>query len=207
MSSDYPTIVNQFMQLQPSVIAMAILKGNAIVYSTDNWDISNDVRTLSGGWDSMNIQFIMISGIKYTTLELSIDTLVATSLKGEGHIIGFKDNLFKLVAYVTPDGDVKSAVVEATRVIRYLNPPQSYVDPNVKFAPKYSLEAEEPIAAPTPVIEMDPVLKSEIQGYIDWIDDPDGLRAYLGFYLQQNDTQKISALAKTYAELKDLCTG
>ena len=42
MPIDPATAVYNLMQADPNIIAVAVLKGKDIIYSTDNWDISGD---------------------------------------------------------------------------------------------------------------------------------------------------------------------
>ena len=99
------TTVYNLMQKDPSIIAAAVLQGNNIIYSTDNWDISADVGKVVSSWNSMNAQFIMISGVKYSILQCTTERLVATSIRGEGHILGSKDEEHKIIVYLEPDGE------------------------------------------------------------------------------------------------------
>ena len=47
-------------------------------------------------------------------------------------------------------------------------------------------------------------LKGEIQSFLDWIKDSEGLTGYINYYLQQNNTQVISKLSKIYKELRQI---
>ena len=181
---DYETLVYNVMQYVPSIYSVVIVEGeNDIVYSTDNWDISADITHICSSWNSMNAPFIMVSGIKYAILESEIDSMVATSVLGKGHIVGVKDEERKIITYVAPDGDRKAAIVELSRVLRALSSKKLYMDHNAQFN------------------GVDPHLKSEIIEFLNWIKSPDGFQSYINYYLQQNDAQIISKLAKIYTEL------
>ena len=49
--------------------------------------------------------------------------------------------------------------------------------------------------------QIDPYLKLEIENFLKWINDPNGLRSYISLYLEQNDYQKIQALSAIYKTL------
>ena len=51
---------------------------------------------------------------------------------------------------------------------------------------------------------VDPQLKGEIQALLDWIKDSEGLAGYIQYYLDQNNNQIISEMAKIYAELRQI---
>jgi len=86
------------------IIAVALVQGkDTILYSTDNWDISADVGRVISSWSSLNVPFIVISGVKYSVLQSASERLVATSIRGEGHILGAKDDDYTLILHVEPD--------------------------------------------------------------------------------------------------------
>lgn len=62
------------------------------------------------------------------------------------------------------------------------------------------------VIAPTPST-VDPYLKAEIEGLLQWINNPHGLAGYISYVLQQNDQYKISKLAELYNELYRLFYG
>ncbi|MFX1281851.1 MAG: hypothetical protein ACFFA3_21050, partial [Promethearchaeota archaeon] len=47
---------------------------------------------------------------------------------------------------------------------------------------------------------IDPALKTEIEGFLHWINNPSGLGGYIAYALQQNNIQQISQLAELYNE-------
>lgn len=196
MPLDYDTLVNNLIEDIPSIYAVAIVEGeNDIVYSTDNWDISTDIAHICSSWNSVRAPFIMVSGVKYTMLECEIDSIVATSIRGEGHIVAVKDEERKIITYVEPNGDRKAAIVELSRVLRAMSSKKPHMDPNAQFDKVY-------IESGTRGADyVDPQLKSEIEEFLNWIKNPNGLLCYINYYLQQNNAQMISELAKIYAEL------
>jgi hypothetical protein len=199
MPLDPETAVYNLMQKDPSIIAAAVIKGNdTILYSTDNWDISSDVGKVISSWNSMNAQFIIISGVKYSILQCTSERLVATSIKGEGHIIGAKDEEHKLIVYLEPNGEPMGATMDTARTLANMGLKSNYLESNVELG-NYN---------PTPSVQsgsgLDPQLRGEIQSFLDWIKDSEGLSGYINYYLQQNNTQIISELSKIYTELRQI---
>ena len=47
-------------------------------------------------------------------------------------------------------------------------------------------------------------LKGEVQSFLEWIKDSEGLSGYINFYLQQNNTSIISELSNIYRELRKI---
>ncbi|MFX1395170.1 MAG: hypothetical protein ACFFAH_16625 [Promethearchaeota archaeon] len=185
------------MQSEPTIIAAAVIRGNNIIYSTDNWDISADVGRVVSSWSSMNAQFIMISGVKYSLLQCTTERLVATSIRGEGHIVGAKDDEHKVIAYVEPDGPMNAAYMDTARALASMSSTGPYLDTTAQMGKPMPAAAS---ATPS----VDPQLKGEIQAFLDWIKDADGLSGYINYYLQQNNAQIISELSKIYSELRQI---
>ena len=66
---DYESMVKDIMTYAPDIQAVAIIEGiDEILYSTDNWDISTDVKQVCSSWATIKVPFIMVSGIKYLSL-------------------------------------------------------------------------------------------------------------------------------------------
>ena len=196
---DYETLINKLMQLVPSIYAVVIIEEeNKIIFSTDNWDISEDVKNLCSSWNAMKAPFIIVSGVKYTMLECEIDSIVATSLRGEGHIVGVKDEERKFITYVEPNGDRKAVIVELSRILRTLSSKEPYMDLNAQFDDAYTA------AGKKGADYINSELKNEIEGFLSWIKDPLGLSGYIDYYLQKNNDQIISELSKIYIELRQI---
>ena len=199
MPTDPATVIYNLTQKDPSILAAAIIQGrDTILHSTDNWDISGDIGKVSSSWNSMNAQFVMVSGVKYSILQCTSERLVATSLRGEGHIIGAKDEEHKVLVYLEPDGEPMGATMDTARALSDLSSKESYVDPNAQLGT--SSEKVQPSAG----ANIDPQLKGDVQGFLEWIKDSEGLSGYINYYLQQNNTSIISELSKIYAELRQI---
>jgi hypothetical protein len=198
MPADPATIVYNLLQKDPSIIAAAVVQGrDTILYSTDNWDISADVSKVISSWNSMNAQFVMISGVKYSVLQCTSERLVATSIRGEGHILGAKDEEHKLIIYLEPDGEPMGATMDTARALSQLSSKGNYMDPGSQLG-----TASSPTTAAR--ANIDPQLKGEVQSFLEWIKDSEGLSGYINYYLQQNNTSIISELSKIYAELRQI---
>jgi len=174
------------------------LQGSNILYSTDNWDISADVGKVVSSWNSMNAQFIMISGVKYSILQCTTERLVATSIRGEGHILGSKDEEHKIIVYLEPDGEPMGATMDTARALTELSSKGNYLDDTAQLGKSMGGTVS------TASVNIDPQLKGEIQSFLDWIKDNEGLSGYINYYLQQNNTQIIAQLSKIYSELRQI---
>ncbi|MEE9376645.1 MAG: hypothetical protein V3V33_01250 [Candidatus Lokiarchaeia archaeon] len=211
MPVDPQTAVYDLMQNDPHVIAAAVVKGKEIIYTTDNWDISADIGRIVSSWIGQSAQFIMVSGVKYSVLQMETERLVAMSYKGDGSIVASKDDEHKLIVYLDPDGYAIGAAMDVQRAVGSMSTQGPYLDSNAQIGQKEaqmdgaaSTGAASTGAAPSPSAgpSVDPQLKGDIQAFLDWIKDSEGLAGYINYYLQQNNAQIISELSKIYNELR-----
>jgi hypothetical protein len=208
MPVDPATAVYNLMQSDPNIIAAAVVKDKQIIYSTDNWDISGDIDRVISSWIGQNAQFIMVSGVKYSILQMEAERLVAISLKGEGSICAAKDDEHKLICYLQPDGDARGAIMDVQRAVGTMSTKGAYIDSSTQLGQKSTQVGEESttgytasaLASPS----LDPQLKGEIHSFLEWIKDSEGLAGYINYYLQQNNVQIISELSKIYNELRQI---
>ncbi len=200
MTSTPEQAVYNLMQKDPTILAVAVISGkNNITYQTNNWDISPDIGQVTSSWVGQNAQFIKISGVKYSILQMTGERLTAISIRGEGSIVAAKDDEYKIIAYVSPDGDMRGAMMDTARALGEMSAKQSYLDGSASLGKGYN--------APVQSVgshNIDPGLKSEIQLFLDWVKDNEGLAGYIKYYLQQNNIQIISQLSKIYISLKTI---
>ncbi len=212
MSADPATAVYNLMQEDPSIIAAAVLKGKEIIYTTDNWDISADVGRVVSSWIGQNARHIMVTGVKYSILQMEAERFVAMSYKGEKSIVAAKDDEHKLIVYVGPDGDGRGAAMEVQKALGTMRSGASFMDPNAQMGQKSSqmegaASAGGTTVGATPSVggtSVNPQLQVEIKAFLDWIKDGEGLAGYVSYYLKQNNAQIISELSKLYNELRQI---
>ena len=212
MPVDAATAVYNLMQGDPSIIAGAVIVGKEIIYTTDNWDISADVDIIVSSWIGQNARFIMVTGVKYSILQMEAERLVAMSMKGEGSIVAAKDDEHKLIVYVGPDGDGRGAAMEVQKALGTMSTGVSYMEQNAQLGQQSSqmggaASVGGTSVGATPAVggtNVDPQLQGEIKAFLDWIKDGEGLAGYISYYLQQNNAPIISELSKIYSELRQI---
>ncbi|MFX1280342.1 MAG: hypothetical protein ACFFA3_13080 [Promethearchaeota archaeon] len=207
MPVDPATAVYNLMQADPNIIAAAVVRGRDLVYTTDNWDISGDISRIISSWTGQNAQFIMVSGVKYSILQMESERLVAISLKGEGSICAAKDDEHKLICYLQPDGDARGAIMDVQRAVGSMRSQGPYLDDGAQLGQKSAqMVGASSVggSVSTSGTNIDPQLMGEVKTFLDWIKDSEGLAGYISYYLQQNNTQIISELSKIYAELRQI---
>lgn len=128
MTVDYEQAVKD-LKTESDIKSVAIIEGKyKIVYSTEDWDISEDIRKLVGIWDSMHGKSLTLSNKKYSILQSTPERLVATSIKGKGHILGAKDDERKVIVYAKPKGNMLTAYTAAARALEVMSSKKPYMD-------------------------------------------------------------------------------
>ncbi|MBA7655416.1 hypothetical protein ES703_63320 [subsurface metagenome] len=128
MTVDYEQAVKD-LKTESDIKSVAIIEGKyKIVYSTEDWDISEDIRKLVGIWDSMHGKSLTLSDKKYSILQSTPERLVATSIKGKGHILGAKDDERKVIVYAKPKGNMLTAYTAAAKALKVMSSKKPYMD-------------------------------------------------------------------------------
>jgi len=196
---DPQSAVYNLMEKDPNIIAAAVLKGKKnIIFQTDNWDIQPDIDLVISSWIGQNAAFIKISGVKYSMLQCTEERMAATSVKGEGSIVAAKDGEHKIIAYISPDGDMRGAMMDTARALSKMSSKEAYIDGDTQLGTQTSSYSQSTTAG------IDGQLKGEIQSFLQWVKDSEGLQGYVRYYLQQNNTQIITELSKVYSDLRNI---
>jgi methyltransferase (TIGR00027 family) len=128
-----PLIINLIKRL-PFINAVAIIEGKAdVVYSTKNWDITQELTNIISSWESRKARAIMVSKANYVMRLFTEDRLIATSTKDNGHIIGVKDELRTIIALIEADGVIPHAFMEMSRVLASLSSKKPYLTEEEQF--------------------------------------------------------------------------
>jgi hypothetical protein len=209
---DFATVVNELITAYPDALAVAVLDLNGkIVYQTSNWDVSADVERLMQAWRSTSAQFVHVQGVKYSILQCVTERLIATNFGKQGHLVGAStpDQSFRIIAYISPEaqGWNQAAYPTIARAAAMLAGGSS-ISEAARIEAKSSGNTggvQGAKGAPAPVApSIDPALKTEIDGFLQWIKDPQGLSGYIEYYLNANDMNVIPKLAAVYNEFRKI---
>lgn len=192
--------VSKLMEKDPNIIAATVLEGKKdIIFQTDNWDLSPDLDRVMSSWMGQNAAFIKISGVKYSVLQSTEDRLAATSVKGEGSIVGAKDDEHKIIAYVSPDGDMRGAMMDTERALGDMSSKERYMDADEQLG-----DADAPEPQPKQQSATESEAAREVKSFLQWIKDSEGLAGYVKYYLQQEDERIISELSEVYQNIRNI---
>jgi len=204
----YEEAVKGLQENYKFALCSAIIDSSSnILYSTDNWDISNDIKKIMAAWRSGSARFVKISSWDMTFSMLQTDPVrfISTNFGKKGHLIGAAtpDQSYYMVAFIGPEAEDWShgAYPSVARAVAMLVGASSISEISAfEVGPKN--EASNSIAGETGGSSIDPQLKQNIEGFLQWIKDPQGLSGYISYYIEQNDTTIIPKLASIYNEFR-----
>jgi len=217
--TNFKSVVNKLQKHYPDASDVAIVSNKGkILYSTSKWDVKKDINNVVNSWMNGNAQFITLDGIKYSILQMEPERFISTNRQKKGHLIGAStpDRNNYIFAHIKPKAKgwfhmAYPAVARAAAMLKKGSESEfikSKVELPDETKDEISYEGSTGQAvvyqvAPTPPT-IDPYLKAEIEGFLQWLNNPQGLAGYIANILQQNDPHRISKLAELYNELYHL---
>jgi len=122
--------LDKFLTPESRIISTTIIEGkNKICYSSDNWDITDDLEQINLLWDSKELGELFIDNIKYKIIQVSSERLVAMNLEKRGSIIGFKDHERRIICRIEPGDTIFLGLMDASRTLGELRKKDPYLDP------------------------------------------------------------------------------
>ena len=200
---DYAGIVNTLIQDYPDAVAVAVVDSSSnLLYQTNNWDVRKDIGRVMSSWRMGNAQFVMLQDVKYSIIQMEPERLIATNFKRQGHLVGAAapGGGSYIVAYISPDAEAwnHTAYPSVARAAAMISGASHTTGVTVTGVTQSASLG----AAQAGQSSVDPALKAEIEAFLSWIKDPQGLPGYVSYYLQNNDSYTISQLAQIYNEFR-----
>ncbi|MHA1191555.1 MAG: helix-turn-helix domain-containing protein [Promethearchaeota archaeon] len=135
------TKIDYDIKKDPEIIAAVIMDGkNNILYSTDNWNISEDIEHINFIWGKKETRYLYLSGIKYTILQNTLEKLIAVSFNktkkkviSQESIVGFKDSERSVLCKIPQNPRSQFllyAVPKAVNILRELSSKEPYMGPD-----------------------------------------------------------------------------
>jgi len=202
---NYKSILKNLQKHYSDVTEVVVVSKKAkILHSTGKWNVSKDVKGVLASWGSGNIQFVNMSGIRYSVLQMTPERFIATNRKKKGHLVGssIPGTDMYIIAHIRPKAKgwmhmAYPAIARAAAMMKKGSKAQ-FIETEVDVSDDAEL-ADKSSRMVQPSI--DPYLKAEVEGFLEWIKNPQGLVSYLLHSLQENDPHRISKLAEIYNEL------
>ena len=202
---NYKSIVKNLLKHYSDATDVVVVNKNAkVLHSTGKWNVSKDIKRVLDSWGSGNAQFVNMNKIRYSVLQMAPERFVATNRQKKGHLVGSSipgTDLY-LIAHIKSKAKgwmhmAYPAIARAAAMMRKGSKAQ-FVETEVDASDDNELtDISSRLAQPS----VDPHLKAEVEGFLDWIKNPQGLNSYLLHSLQENDPYRISKLAEIYDEL------
>jgi len=202
---NYKSIVKNLQKHYSDATEVVVFNNKAkVLHSTGNWNVSKDVKGVLAIWGSGNAQFVNMRGIRYSVLQMEPERFIATNRQKKGHLVGssIPGTDIYLIAHIKPKAKgwmhmAYPAIARAAAMMREGSKSQ-FIETEVDASDDNNLtDISSRLAQPS----VDPYLKAEVEGFLDWIKNPQGLNSYLLHSLQENDPYRISKLAEIYNEL------
>lgn len=217
--TNFKSIVNKLQKHYPDASDVAIVSNKGkILYSTSKWNVKKDIDTVLHSWVNGNAQFITLDGIKYSILQMEPERFIGTNRQKKGHLIGAStpDKNNYIFAHIKPKAKgwfhMAYPAVARAAVMLKKGSESEFIKSKVELPDETKEEISyesstgqvvvNQVAPTSPTI--DPYLKAEIEGFLQWLNNPQGLAGYITSILQQNDPHRISKLAELYNELYSL---
>ncbi|MFX1315199.1 MAG: hypothetical protein ACFE9T_05005 [Promethearchaeota archaeon] len=209
---NYKSIVKDLQKHYSDASEVVIInKSGKMLYSTDNWNVKSDINGLISSWSSGNAQFVNMNKIRYSILQMEPERFIGTNRHKKGHLVGAStpDKDKYMIAHIKPKAKgwyhmAYPAIARAAAMIEK-GSKSKFIETKIELSQEDEI-AQHTVSHISPQIgNIDPVLKSEIEGFLKWIKNPQGLAGYITYYLQQNDYNAISRLSKIYEELYRIC--
>jgi len=202
---NYKSIVKNLQKHYSDATDVVVVNKNAkVLHSTGKWNVSKDVKRVLDSWGSGNAQFVNMDGARYSVLQMAPERFVATNRQKKGHLVGssIPGTDIYLIAHIKPKAKgwmhmAYPAIARAAAMMRKGSKSQFDETEVVVSDDNELADVSRRLGPPS----VDPYLKAEVDVFLDWIKNPEGLSSYLLHSLQENDPNRISKLAEVYNEL------
>jgi hypothetical protein len=96
--------IEELFKDEPEIVAAAVFDRFTLdcLYQSDNWNIIDEIRKFLVNWQKLE-EDIVLQGIKYKSLQITNDKIIATNIYDDGSIVAILDDLV-LITYIAPEG-------------------------------------------------------------------------------------------------------
>ena len=202
---DFEGILNDLFS-KGIVIAAVVCRSNGeIIYCSSNWTVEQaDLAQSIKKWQGKS-QFLYFQDRKYALLMNQPDYFTGINFKDKDYLLGAasldENDRYIVIGYAPPGVAGNNAYVDVVRAATQMKEGTTYMDDSAKMG-KYddSQAAGDASAAAGGMV--DNSLKQEIDGFLSWIRDSNGLSGYIQYYLDQNDPVVLTKIAKAYNDFR-----
>ncbi len=188
------------------VIAAVVCRRNGeTVYTSSNWSVDpSDLSQCIKKWQSRG-QFTHLQDRKYALLMNTPEYFSGINFKDKDFLLGAasldENDRYFVIGYAPPGASGRNAYVDVARAANQMKEGTTYMDDSAKMG-KYEDSQVTGDASTAAGGMVNNTLKQEIDGFLSWIRDTNGLSGYIQYYLDQNDPVVLTKIAKAYNDFR-----
>ncbi|MHA1793597.1 MAG: hypothetical protein ACTSVI_13210 [Promethearchaeota archaeon] len=217
MSIDYAGIITTLQQYNPSIAGVCVtsMMGD-IKFTSANWNPNPaEIKRMVNAWRGGSAMSVTIGGVKFSVLQSSPERFISTNIKKQGHLVGAVTPQGDcVIGFVTPDGAYDGAYMDIARAAGQMKAGGSAAGLGVTAATSSTVYQKTDVSSS----QLQSTAHSGgysgggaanpdagvVQELLQWVQDPNGLAAYIQYCLQNNDVNKIGAFARFYRTLRQI---
>ncbi|MHA1510363.1 MAG: hypothetical protein ACTSRX_01435 [Promethearchaeota archaeon] len=205
MTIDFEGILNDLFSKGIVIAAVVCRYNGEIVHTSSNWSVEqSDLSQCIKKWQSRG-QFTHLQDRKYALLMNTPEYFSGVNFKDKDFLLGAasldEDDRYYVIGYAPAGVSGRNAYVDVVRAATQLKEGSTYMDNSSKMG-KYDDSQVAGDAGAAAGGMVDNSLKQEIDGFISWIKDTNGLSGYIQYYLDQNDPVVLAKIAKAYNDFR-----
>ena len=199
--------IDHNIRKDPEIIAIVIIEGEKkIHYSTDNWNISEDIEHINSIWGKKENRYLYLAGNKYTILQNTLERLIAVSFNktrkkvmSQESIVGFKDSERTVLCKIPQDPTgqlLLLAVPKTVNILRELRTKEPYMVPDT------TLGNLEELKWATPKVLLNDTINLQNLGLLRFGLNEQEAEVYLAFLKKGDVGETIGNINKELRSLK-----
>ncbi len=204
MPIDFDEIFSELFNKGIIIAAVVARINGDVVHISSNWSLDpEDIRLCIDKWQKRS-QFTKLQDRKYSLLMNTAEYFSGVNYKARDFLVGAvspegEGERYYVLGYAPSGTDGRSAYVDLVRAANRMKESGSYLDESAELG-KY--DTNEVAQQSSGAVQSE--LKSEVDGFLDWIKNPEGFSAYIQYYLDQDDAEVIAKIAKAYNDFRSV---
>ena len=170
---------------------------------SSNWTVEqSDLAQCIKKWQAHG-QFTNFQGRKFALLLNTPEYFSGTNFKDKDFLLGAasldENDRYYVIGYAPAGVSGRNAYVDVVRAANQMKEGGVYMDESANMGKYDSSQVASGGGA-----SASSALSPEVQEFIGWIKNKEGLASYIQYYLDQNDPGVISKLAKAYNDFRQV---
>jgi DNA-binding MarR family transcriptional regulator len=181
--------IEDIIKSEPEIISLAVIEGeNNVVFSSDNWDISNEIERITTVWRELKSKRVVISEIEYIIIQSTLERFIAINIEKGGSIVGLKDEERRVICKLDVEGSLFLGLKEASQELRKRSSKKPYMDPHI------SLGKTKKLKWATPRILLDDTNNLQELGLLKFGLSIEEAKVYLSLLSKGKEGDKVGSL-------------